>query len=281
MKATQPDHHAERLANWHQTTATKIASSDDAADLIDRLGLVTLFPVSPEVPNLFHAFMGDSEAETDSNHDSPSGQVYSWRWALGRRDAGFYTAIVRNRPTWVSWELLPAVLRVRGELRQPEELFAAGELSADALRIARALRDADGVLSTGELRRAAGFPTGKAERAAYLKAVQELDSRLLLAKVFSRDDLDMRHAIVAVRFPEQTRAAGGLTFEAALDQLLLAYFPHAVYAIPPVLAKHLGVPVDALRRVLESLVARNLAASLALPGIKGGAYEWTGAPAAP
>jgi len=99
---------------------------------------------------------------------------------------------VRNRPTWVSWKLLPALLQVRGDLRTPEQIYQAGELSNDALRIAQALEQTGGVLSTGELRRIAGFPTGKPQRAAYLKAIEELDTRLLLAKVFSEDDLDKR-----------------------------------------------------------------------------------------
>ena len=39
--------------------------------------------------------------------DSPAGEVYVWRWALGRKEVAFYSAIVRKRPTWVSWTLLP------------------------------------------------------------------------------------------------------------------------------------------------------------------------------
>jgi hypothetical protein len=255
---TRQERHAARLLNWRQTAERRIVTPDDAANLIDELGLVTLFPVSPEVPNLFQAYMGDPTTKTDSGHDSPSGEVYGWRWVLGRREAGFYTAIVRNRPTWVSWRLLPAVLRVRGEVRPPDELFAAGVLSSDALRIAGALRGAAGVLSTGELRRAAGFPPGKEQRAAYLKAVQELDSRLLLAKVFSPDDLEMRHAIVAIRYAENVTAANALTYEAALAQILRTYLGHAVYVVPNVLAKHLGVPADADRQAIDALGVRHL-----------------------
>lgn len=93
------------------------------------------------------------------------------------------------------------MLRVLGDLRPPQELYDAGEISADALRIAQALEESGGVLTTGELRARTDFPTGKPQRAAYLKAVQELDTRLLLAKVFSEDDLDMRHALVTGATP--------------------------------------------------------------------------------
>jgi hypothetical protein len=221
--------------------------------------------------------VGDPDAQPASEWDSPSGEVYGWRWALGRREAAFYTALVRDRPTWVSWELLPAVLRLRGELRPPEEVYAAGQLSADAWRIVRALEDSGGALSTGELRARADFPTGKPQRAAYLKAVQELDTRMLLAKVFSADTDDMGHALVRMRYPEHVEAAGSMSAEEALDGVLRVYLPHAVYAVPPVLARHLKLPVDVLRSGLERLAAAGEASPAALDGHKGVCYVWAGA----
>jgi hypothetical protein len=266
--------HAQRLVRWRQTPAARLAGPADATAFIDQLGIVTLFPVSPELPNLFQAYLGDPDAPTDSGHDTPSGEVYSWRWVLGRQEAGFYTAIVRNRPTWIGWPLLPAILRLRGDLRSPAAIHAAGELSVAALRVATTLAAAGGVLATGALRRAAGFPTGKEQRAAYHKALAELDSRLLLAKVFAPADLDMRHALVSTRFPEHVSAAVALTREAALDEFLRAYLPAAVYAMPPVLARHLGLPETELRAGLERLAHAGLAAPIALEGHKGACYTW-------
>lgn len=268
--------HARRLESWRQTPDTRIADPAAAASLIERLGVATLYPASPELPNLFHAYVGDPEAPTDSGHDSPSGEVYGWRWTLGREEAAFYTAIVRKRPTWVIWELLPAVMRVRGELRPPGELYEAGELSADALRIADALGRVGGELTTGELRREAGFPTGKPQRAAYLRAVEELDTRLLLAKVFSTDDLEMRHALVTDRYPAHTAAARALTQEQAHTAILERYLPGAVYAVPPVLAKHLGVAESELRAGLDLLAEMGRAEAVALSGRKGRCYVWVG-----
>src|ERR1700674_4987319 len=101
---------ARRRENWCQSAEARIPDSESAQRLIDRVGLATLYPVSPEIPNLFHAYVGDPDAKTDSKWDSPSGQVYGWRWELGKREVAFYGAIVRKKPTWVSWALLPAIL---------------------------------------------------------------------------------------------------------------------------------------------------------------------------
>jgi hypothetical protein len=189
-------------------------------------------------------------------------------------ETAFYTAIVRDRPTWVSWKMLPAVLRLRGEMRTPEQLYDAGLLSDGAYRIAQALEAAGGVLSTGELRSAAGFPTGKAERAAYLKAVAELDTRLMLAKVFSPDDEDMRHALVEYTYPRYLEEAENLELDAAFERLLLAYLAAASFAVPAVLARHLRLPEPALRTTLERMVETHGLIPITLPGYKGQSYAW-------
>lgn len=264
----------QRFERWRQTLDGRLAAPEEGVELINQVGLATLFPASPEIPNLYHAYMGDPEARTDSGHDTPSGHVYGWRWVLGRMEAAFYTAIVRNRPTWVSWDLLPAVIRLRGEMRSPQEVYEAGALSAGARRVAEALAQAGGVLSTGELRKQADFPVGKAQRTAYLKAVEELDTRLMLAKVFSQDDLDMRHALVQTRYPQHVDAAESLTREAAMDQLLACYLPSAVYAAPPPLARHLKLPEEELRAGLDRMVSSGRVGTATIPGYKGTCYVW-------
>jgi hypothetical protein len=268
---------ALRRAHWCQTAEDRITGPDGGLQLIDRVGVATLYPASPEIPNLFHAYVGDPSVATDSGHDSPSGEVHSWRWALGGREAAFYSVLVRGRPTWVSWALFPAILRLCGEHRSPDELYDAGEISADAHRVACALDMAGGVLSTAELRRQAGFPTGKPQRAAYLKAVQELDSRLLLAKVFTggTGEQDMLHALVRSRYPEHTAAAERLAYPAALDAFLATYLPAAVYAVPAVLAKHLRLPEAELRAALDGLVGAGSARRVREPNGRGDHYVWS------
>jgi hypothetical protein len=250
---------AMRQARWAQTPEDRVLDPESARALIERLGIVTHFFASPEFPNLYHAHMGDPNAPTDPRHDSPAGDVYTWRWHLGRMGAGFYTAIVRKRPTWVHWDLLPAVLRLRGEMRTPDELFDLGVISELAYRIARALEAAGEPLSTGRLRQEAGFPTGREQRAAYQKAVEELDTRLMLTKEFSTEDDEMHHALVMDRYREYLIAAERLTIEGALDRFLVTYLANAVYALPAPLARHLGVEEAPLRAALERLVTAGIA----------------------
>lgn len=265
---------ALRLQRWGQTPDSRVPDPEAAADLIERLGIITHFPASSEIPDLYHAYMGDPNAAMDSRHDSPAGHVYTWRWHLGRMRPGFYTAIVRKRPTWVHWDLLPAVLRLRGDLRTPDELFDLGVISDGAYCIASALEAAGGVLSTAELRKAAGFPTGKEQRAAYQKAVEELDTRLMLTKEFSSDDDEMHHALVMERYRDYLIAAEKLSVDQAIDRLLAAYLPNAVYALPIPLARHLGIDEAPLRAALDRLVGQGKAQQFG--DGKTARYVWAG-----
>lgn len=265
---------ARRLEVWRQTPQTHIAGADEAIPLINQLGFVTLYPVSPEIPNLYHAYVGDPNRPTDSKWDSPAGQVYSWRWTLGRQKVAFYTALVKKRSTWVSRALLPAVLRLWGELRMPDELYDNRLITPEAYRIAKALDEAGQPLSTSELRERAGFPTGRTQRAAYLKAVEELETRLLLAKVFEESKEDAFHTLVSNGYRQYADAADRLTREAALDAFLAAYLPSAVYALPATLAKHLKLSDAELSAALERLAAEGHAERANFDGVKGTCYVW-------
>ncbi|HYU76443.1 MAG TPA: hypothetical protein VEL31_27550 [Ktedonobacteraceae bacterium] len=263
-----------RSERWGQTLETCTPNPVAAARLIDRAGIATLFPASPEVANLLHAYTGTTTTKVTADWDSESGHVYGWRWTLGRQEVAFYTSLVRGRPTWISWELLPAVLRLRGELRALDELYDDGELSTAAYRIAQALETAGGVLSTGDLRKQAGFPTGKPQRAAYLRAIAELENHLLLAKVFSQDEEDMYHALVNLRYPQHVAVASRLERGEALEQFLLIYLRCAVYAVPHVLAKHLGLDGEELCGGLDHLVETGRVTPLRLPTQKMPCYLW-------
>lgn len=264
----------QRLHHWRQTPDTRLLNAQMAAPFIEHVGIATLFPASPEIPNLFSAYVGHPQTQPDSGWSTPSGDVYSWRWTLGQQATAFYTSLVRRRPTWVSWALLPAVLHMRGELQSPSELYETGKLSRDAYHIIQVLQENEDVLRTGELRQQAGFPIGKPQRAAYLKAIAELEDLLLIAKVFSPDDQEMRHALVSRQYSRERAMAAQMTREDALRQLLLVYLPSAVYVKPDLFAKHLGLPKEEVMSVFDHLVATDCLIPISSSGSVPPVYVW-------
>ncbi|CAA9577021.1 MAG: hypothetical protein AVDCRST_MAG33-3167 [uncultured Thermomicrobiales bacterium] len=283
MPTVIPDVSIDRLAQtraerWCLTPDTRIAGPDEAPALIERAGIATLFPASPEVASLYAAFAGP-DAPIEAGHSTPTGQVYGWRWVLGRREVAFYGAIVRGKPTWVAWPVLPALLHLRGDTRPVDEQVAAGLLSADAHRVAGALASNGGTLTTGELRRVAGFETGRERRAAYLRAIAELDRRLLLGRGFGPPDApndgDMRQTLVAVRYPEAVAAARAMAAATAMRHLLTAYLSGAVLIRPSLFARHLGLDRSAVEAALATMAREGIVERFRPEGEKQDVYAVT------
>ncbi|HEV2529691.1 MAG TPA: crosslink repair DNA glycosylase YcaQ family protein [Thermomicrobiales bacterium] len=260
-RAIWSDMLGSRSEGWSLHPVSRLTGVDDAPGLIGRAGIVTHFPVSPEFANLFHAWQGP-DAEMKAAWDSPSGQLYTWRWELGRQEVAFYGTAVRGKPTWLAWDLLPALLALRGDTRPPAAQHADGLLSDDALRVAEALEHNGGTLSTPDLRRAAGFETGKDRRAAYLRAVAELDRRLLVGRTFGPpddiDDTDMRQTLIAARYPDAVAAAEGLAPDEAIRTLLVRYLGAAAFVRPVIFARHLGLERRAVEAALADLAREGL-----------------------
>jgi len=232
-----------------------------AVGFIERQGIATLYSASTEVPNLFYAYMSEPNPKVEAKWDSPSGHVYGWRWDLGRSSAAFYGALVAKKPTWVAWDVLPLVLGFAMERRHPESLYSDGLLSNEAIRVVRAFEGSDGVLSTKDLRQRAGFPTGKQERAAYLRAVEELDSKMLLGKTFDVGGTgdDMSHALVTIKYASYVKEAMSLSPEAALEMFLTKYLIQSIYFDPKLLAKHLRISGTVFGVVIDQLVTKGQA----------------------
>ncbi|HEY0868265.1 MAG TPA: hypothetical protein VGE01_12840, partial [Fimbriimonas sp.] len=216
-----------RLRSWCVDGTRQVPNPEAAKTYIDRLGVVTLFNASPEVPNLYDAHMGRLDSPMDSKHDSPSGYVYSWRWELGKVQAAYYGQLVAKRPTWVAWETLPLVFGAFMERRHPEELHELGLISGNALRIASALEEARRPMQTDELRKAAGFPTGKENRSAYLKGLEELGARMITGKHFL-PTAENTEVLNDLHYPEASAAARRMTPDEALALLLKRLLPEWV-----------------------------------------------------
>jgi len=250
-----------RLRSWCQDGINRVPDPAAAVNFIKRHGIATLYSASTEVPNLFWAYMSESNVKGEAKWDSPSGHVYTWRWDLGRAAAAYYGGLVAKKPTWIAWEDLSSVLGFAMDRRDPEHQYAEGLLSNEAIRIVRAFEGTEGVLSTKELRQRAGFPTGKAERAAYLRGVEELDARLFLAKTFDvgGEGDDMSHALVSIKYESFVANANRLMPDEALCSFLARYLPQAVYIDPKVLGKHLRVSPTMMESAVSDLVARSIA----------------------
>src|SRR5260370_21175859 len=87
-----------RLRNWRQTHETRVRDVEDAAGEPARLKLVTIYPVSAEVPNFYHAFMGDPGAKTAPKWTTPPGRDTPGRCPPASPAGPFLRNARRRRP---------------------------------------------------------------------------------------------------------------------------------------------------------------------------------------
>jgi len=249
-----------RKRNWRQVPESRIETPEAAIPFLSEAGIVTLYAASPEFPSLYQAHMGDPNPPSFQTWDSPSGYVYTWRWEIGRPHVAFYGVVVAKKPTWVSFDQLPNVLAALTDRRTPQQAYAAGDLSSNALAVAQAFDGTDGVLSTKDLRARAGFEKGKESRAAYLKAVDELDTRLWLGKRFALegDGDEMLHALVRSHYQEAHASAMAMTPLEGLTGLLAHHLRSAAYLDPKVIGRHLKVAPPLLSAALDQLTAQGV-----------------------
>jgi hypothetical protein len=250
-----------RASHWRQDGVHNLPDPKAAASFLKQVHMCPVYPCSSEFPNLLHAYTGDPQTKVAASWDSASGHVYTWRWKLGQANAGFYSLLVAKKPTFVSWEALPAVFGVHFERLTVDELYDSGQLSPNALKIAQAFEGTRGILPTKELRNKADFPTGKEHRAAYGKAVEELEAKLMLAKVFegAEDEEFMCHGWVETIYPDAVATALKQPPEKALTDVIALYLPSAVYLEPALFAKHFRVSKELLGSALEMACERGVA----------------------
>ena len=55
----------QRWQQWCQTPERRLSDENLAPAFIERVGVATLYPASPEFPNFFAAYVGDPNAKTD------------------------------------------------------------------------------------------------------------------------------------------------------------------------------------------------------------------------
>jgi hypothetical protein len=156
-----------------------------AAEAVESRGVLLVFPIDNrrEPPSIWFCLHPRSEMrwEWDENGDDRVSNLWHLREQLSRSKKVIYTKWFRGRATFFSRDVFVAMLARMGSTALPKEA-----LGTEARRILEILKT-DSPLSTKELKRATGLK-GRAQEAAYNRALKELWSRLLIVGYGEVDD---------------------------------------------------------------------------------------------
>jgi hypothetical protein len=205
--------------------AKRVKTTAEAAQFIDRAGFCVLFPVkNVPLPSLYYAVSHRS----DAHWDKYAQLIWKWKDDLPRKRLAFYAKYFRGRGTFLSLHCLTHLLAMHETAVAPdraEAFYNTGRISRDACDLWKALAQ-HGPMPTLELRHACKLETQTGNK-RFNKAMLELQSLLIVTHYGAEQETaawaSNRFHLVARAFPKQSRAAAGISAEAACRILAAKY----------------------------------------------------------
>ena len=225
---------ARRDRTFRRMAALRVQGPQRALTFINEVGLASLFATRGfNLPCLWVAVCGrrDPRFPHHSHHDPEVALAWNLKDELPAAGKCFYAKLVRGKPTFVAWNVFPAVYRLFGPRRDYVREYRDGLLSPAAKAILDTLHE-DGPRETFALKLATNLARPN-QRRAFDAALAELQRRLHVSMREVRyDPFTYVWDLVATRNPERIAEARQLRTEVAARELIRRYLRAVVYASP-------------------------------------------------
>ena len=233
--------HLQSEVSWPK----RVRTAADAVHFIDAVGYCMLFPIKRlPLPSLYYA-CARRPANITANWDKYCQMIWEWKDELPRRRRAFYAKYFKLRGTFISLQMLPYFLAMRGaplSLDDHERFYAAGYIRHDARTIWQTLAE-HGPLATLELRHACKMET-KAGNVRFKRAMLELQCLLVVVHFGAEQETGAwasnRFELVSRAFPMEVRAARRITSARARAAIAAKYCEVHPDARPEVLRRLFG-----------------------------------------
>jgi hypothetical protein len=266
---------AWRDARYRRQAARKVQTEDQARAFIEEVGFCFLYPApGTEMPSLWEAINGRSRAIPHHHHDAALSRSWEWKDSLPSRKWVWYGKLLRGKPMFVSFDLLPAFYALSenyGELDDYKQQFADGRMSVEAKAVYEALLDNGAPLSTNALRKKANMFGGGDIARRFERAMSELQADLKIVKCGTSDDNRWKYCYVydlllrwRPALAEEARVVSG---RAARQRLLLAHLHNVAAAPLPALATLFGWDAPTLRATADELLATGRLREVRVPRV--------------
>jgi len=274
---TPPDliQRLERHRDFHfrRTRARRVKSEEEALGFICEVGFCTAFTAGLEVPCLREAIVGQREPPLPHHiqHDHAIGMTWRLKDVLSARRAVYYGKAIAGRPAFIAPQMLPAFLRLRTDRASYLSAFRRGALSLCGKLIMDALRRRE-VATTRELKLAAGYAR-PSRRAEFDRAIKELQEKFLVLKIEERyEPFSYVWSTMEHRWRDAAAAARALSRAQAAYDIVKRYFLIAGYGNRRIIARVLGIELQAVMGVLVRLTREGM---LEQSGLPNGSYALT------
>ncbi len=161
------------MAHWTETQPYPVRTEEEFVAFLDQVGVCLWRPdPAADLPNLADRM---EPARPDAIWDT-----WFWKDDLHIARRLYYGKLLGGRPTFVSMEMLPALIAAQGDV-DPHTLREQGRISSAALAVYEALCRCR-TLAVRDLRREAGLG-GASDKAAFEAGLQALSALFQICKV--------------------------------------------------------------------------------------------------
>jgi hypothetical protein len=227
-KITKKKLEAYRAQTYRTKPSMRLETVGDAIDFVEQRGFVTLWPIKGiDLPSLWTATTGPRPVA--SEHDDPGHMTWAWKDQMLDQRRWYYAKLLRGKATFVSLSILPnfyALSPREADLDDYRQVYRAGTLSYEALRIADAILD-HGAMDSIQLRKRAGLRSAEG-KSRFDRGLTELQKGLWILPVGVAEVGAWRYAFVYELFdrwyPEIPAQAGHVRLGRARSDLISLYF---------------------------------------------------------
>jgi hypothetical protein len=270
-----------RDRSFRRLPSLRVTGQTSALRFLQDVGLASLFAVRGQnLPCLWVAVCGrrDPQFPHHSHHDPEVGLAWRLKDELPAAGKVFYAKLIHGKPTFVSWNVFPAVYRLFGPRRDYLAEYRAGLLSSEARAILDALHRKR-PQETLELKLNTGL-VRPAQRRVFDAAMAELQRRLCVCMREVRYEPAFTYVwdLVEARFPERIAPARALREREAAKELCRRYLESVVYASPAQIAAVAGGRAGADFALRQLARAGEVKLDARIDGLAGKWVLWTGPP---
>lgn len=243
-----------RQDSYRQSEARRVRTRDEALQFINDVGFCLFYRhPSLELPNLRDATAGDRGISEGLN--------WEWKDELASEHVVYYGRPFRRKPGFVAIPLLPALYGVAAIADyggDPHELARAGNLSAEAVRIAETVQE-KGSLSTRILRQECGLSASR-EKTRFARGLEEAQEKLLVAMIRTTSTSRAGYGYVwdtfARAWPDAVETGERMRPQDAAAALIARYVNTAGAATAALIARVFSLDEELVDRAGAALVAQ-------------------------
>lgn len=271
----------ERDYTFRRTLSRRVRGETSGVRFVEEVGFCTAFSRRLNLPCLWVAICGQRNPRmpVHTHHDYGIGLTWQLKDSLPEKKLVFYARVLRRLPTLISLEFLPCFYRLFAPLFDERETAAPGmtaripmgAVSLTARGILDRLRTHP-AQSTAQLRMNAYYGERAMNKAAFEKAIAELQQKFLVVRTEAQYDPKFTYIwdLFERQYHGAVRAAARLSRDEALDRVLARYFSVVRYARPADIHSLFGLHSFETHRALKRLTdAGVIRGPIWLPGRAG------------